>query len=349
MSDVAVTTSGFGCDAARRWRIGERTPIALLDAPASGRIAVGEALTNIAAADVRALGDVKLSANWMAACGDPGEDAALYDTVRAVGEELCPALGIAIPVGKDSLSMRTVLARRQGVRTSVVAPLSLVVTAFAPVADVRRTLTPAARWRRRDRLALCSSISAPAAIVSAAPASRRSTARIGDAPPDLDDPRRLVALFRGDPRAARAGLLLAYHDRSDGGLFVTLLEMAFAGRAGLDVDLGAVDGPARGACSPRSSAPCCRCATRTSAAPRPCLRGTASAPCARAIGRPGRASGSASPRPAVVLFDGDRVRAARRLVRDQLAHAAAARRSGLRRRGARCARSTQDDPGLAWR
>ena len=141
VSDVAVTLSGLRGHTGEAMAIGERPPVALLDGPASGRIAVGEAITNIAAADVRQLRDVRLSANWMAACGEPGEDARLYDTVRAIGEELCPALGIAIPVGKDSLSMRSTW-RQDSAECSVIAPLSLIVSAFAPVADVRRTLTP---------------------------------------------------------------------------------------------------------------------------------------------------------------------------------------------------------------
>ena len=142
VSDVAVTTSGLRGSTGEAMSLGERPAVAILDAPASGRIAVGEAITNLAAADVRALGDVKLSANWMASCGDPAEDADLYDTVRALGEELCPALGIAIPVGKDSLSMRSAWLA-DGAGRAVVSPLSLVVTACAPVGDVRRTLTPA--------------------------------------------------------------------------------------------------------------------------------------------------------------------------------------------------------------
>jgi phosphoribosylformylglycinamidine synthase len=241
VSDVAVTTAGLRGFTGEAMALGERPAIALLDAPASGRIAVGEAITNIAAADVRALGDVKLSANWMASCGDPAEDADLYDTVRALGEELCPALGIAIPVGKDSLSMRS--AWREGEETrAVVAPLSLVVTACAPVADVRRTLTPVlataagptALWLLdlgggRDRLG--------------GSCLAQVFGRVGDVPPDLDDPARLAAFFAAIRELRDAGVLLAYHDRSDGGLAITLLEMAFAGRASLDVDLGAVPRP----------------------------------------------------------------------------------------------------------
>ncbi len=144
VADAAVTLAGFKGHAGEAMAMGERAPLALLDGPASGRMAIGEAITNIAAADVRRLADVRLSANWMAACGQPGEDAALFDTVRAVGEELCPALGIAIPVGKDSLSMRS--AWREGRQErAVVAPVSLIVSAFAPVGDVRRSLTPELR------------------------------------------------------------------------------------------------------------------------------------------------------------------------------------------------------------
>jgi phosphoribosylformylglycinamidine synthase len=141
VSDVAVTVSDYFSNHGEAMAMGERTPLALLDAAASGRMAVAESVTNIAAADIARIEDIRLSANWMAACGEPGEDADLYDTVRAIGEEFCPALGIAIPVGKDSLSMKT--AWREGEETcKVVAPVSLIVSAFAPVQDVRRTLTP---------------------------------------------------------------------------------------------------------------------------------------------------------------------------------------------------------------
>jgi phosphoribosylformylglycinamidine synthase len=241
VSDVGVTVSGLRGRTGEAMALGERPAIALLDAPASGRIAVGEALTNIAAADVRALGDVKLSANWMASCGDPAEDADLYDTVRALGEELCPALGIAIPVGKDSLSMRTSW-REQGALRTVAAPLSLVVTACAPVGDVRRTLTPA-----------LATDAGPTALVLVDLGGGRDRiggscvaqvyGQTGDVPPDVDDPARLVAFFAAIRELRQAGLPLAYHDRSDGGVAVTLLEMAFAGRVSIDADLGAVGRP----------------------------------------------------------------------------------------------------------
>ncbi|MGH8251556.1 MAG: phosphoribosylformylglycinamidine synthase [Steroidobacteraceae bacterium] len=241
-SDVAVTLASLRGHAGEAMALGERPMIALLDAPASGRMAVGEAITNIVAADVRRLGNVKLSANWMAACGDTAADAELFDTVRAVGEELCPALGIAIPVGKDSLSMRSTWRADSGER-SVVAPLSLVISAFAPVADVRRTLTPV----------LDNAAGSTALVLVDLGAGRDRTGgsclaqvhgHTGDVPPDLDDPRRLAGFFAAIRELADAGLTLAYHDRSDGGLTITLLEMAFAGRAAIDVDLGATARPA---------------------------------------------------------------------------------------------------------
>jgi phosphoribosylformylglycinamidine synthase len=241
VADCAVTLSGYATVAGEAMAMGERTPVALLDGPASGRLAVGEAITNIAAADVRALGDVKLSANWMAACGDPAEDATLFDTVRAVGEELCPALGIAIPVGKDSLSMRSGWKAPEGER-SVWAPVSLIVSAFAPVGDARLTLTPELRrdvgstalllvdlGRGRNRLGG----SCLAQVYGA----------LGDVPADLDDPALLQGFFAAIRECAQSGWLQAYHDRSDGGLFVTLVEMAFAAQCGLDVDLGPVADP----------------------------------------------------------------------------------------------------------
>ena len=241
VSDVAVTLSGLRGHTGEAMAIGERPPIALLDGPASGRMAVGEAITNIAAADVRRIGDICLSANWMAACGEPGEDASLYDTVRAIGEELCPALGIAIPVGKDSLSMRSTW-RRDATDCAVIAPLSLVISAFAPVADVRRTLTPVLDSTRGPTLLLLLDLGAGRDRLGGS-CLAQVHGRIGELPPDLDDPLTLLAFFAAIRELADAGLLLAYHDRSDGGVAITLLEMAFAGRAGLDIDLGAVRDP----------------------------------------------------------------------------------------------------------
>jgi len=241
VSDVAVTLSGLRGHCGEAMSVGERPPIALLDGPASGRVAIGEAITNIAAADVRLISDIRLSANWMAACGEPAEDASLYDTVRAIGEELCPALGIAIPVGKDSLSMRSTW-RRDSTDCSVIAPLSLVISAFAPVADVRRTLTPVLDTAQGPTLLLLLDLGAGRDRLGGS-CLAQVHGRIGDRPPDLDDPQLLAAFFAAIRALADAGLALAYHDRSDGGLAITLLEMAFAGRADIDVDLGVVADP----------------------------------------------------------------------------------------------------------
>jgi phosphoribosylformylglycinamidine synthase len=241
VSDVAVTASALQGRTGEAMALGERPAIALLDAPASGRMAVGESLTNIAAADVRSLGDVKLSANWMASCGDPAEDADLYDTVRALGEALCPALGIAIPVGKDSLSMRTAWSAG-GASRSVVAPLSVVVTACAPVADVSRTLTPVLATDAGETALILVDLGAGRDRIGGS-CLAQVYGRIGDTPPDLDDPARIAMFLAAIRELADGGLLLAYHDRSDGGLAVTLLEMAFAGRAAIDVDLGAPERP----------------------------------------------------------------------------------------------------------
>ena len=238
VADCAVTTTDYTGHTGEVMSMGERTPLALLDAPASGRMAVGEAITNLAAAPVEALSRVVLSANWMAACGYAGEDAALFDTVRAVGLELCPALGIAIPVGKDSLSMRTVWTDADG-EHAVVSPLSLIVSAFAPVLDVRKTLTPVLdRLDSASPLLLFDLGCGQNRLGGSALAQTHD--QLGDQPPDLDDPTLLIELFDAIQLLNREGWLRAYHDRSDGGLFVTLCEMAFAGRAGLEVDIDAL-------------------------------------------------------------------------------------------------------------
>jgi phosphoribosylformylglycinamidine synthase len=238
VADVAVTTSGYRGYTGEAMAMGERTPLAVLSGPASGRMAVGEALTNIAAAAVPSLGHVRLSANWMAACGEPGEDAALFDTVHAVGEELCLALGIAIPVGKDSLSMRTRWETPAGER-AVIAPLSLIVSAFAPVDDVRRTLTPQLFLDAGDTILLLIDLGAGRNRLGGS-ALAQVFGRTGAQPPDLDDPARFAAFFAAIQQLNAATHLLAYHDRSDGGLFATLVEMAFAGHCGLDIDITAL-------------------------------------------------------------------------------------------------------------
>ena len=238
VADAAVTLMDFDGYRGEAMAIGERTPLALIDAAASGRMAVAEAITNIAAVGIARLSDIKLSANWMAPAGHPGEDAALYDVVRAVAMELCPALGIGIPVGKDSMSMRTTW-RDDGRDKAVTAPVSLIVTAFAPVPDVRRALTPLLRRRSRRHRAALDRPRRRQAIDSADRRSRRSTASSGDVAPDLDDSARLVAFFAAIQALLAEGRLLAYHDISDGGLFATLCEMAFASRCGLDIALEA--------------------------------------------------------------------------------------------------------------
>ncbi len=237
VADVGVTVADHFGVAGEAMAMGERTPVAVLDAPASGRLAIAEAITNILAADVADLADIRLSANWMAACGEPGEDASLYATVEAVGEQLCPALGIAIPVGKDSLSMRTAWSEF-GETRSVIAPVSLIVSAFAPVADVRRTLTPALADDAGETALVLVDLGAAEPRLGGSILAQVHGA-LGDVPADLDDP----ALLRGfaaalrDLRADRQ--VLAYHDRADGGLWATLVEMAFAGHCGLDITIDA--------------------------------------------------------------------------------------------------------------
>ena len=239
VSDVAVTVIDYVGHAGEAMAMGERTPVAVLNAPASGRLAVTEALTNILSADVGTLAQVRLSANWMAACGEPGEDAALYATVRAVGEELCPALGIAIPVGKDSLSMKTSW-QRSGAECSVVAPVSLIVSAFATVGDVRRTLTPVLRTDSGPSSLWLIDLSGGKARLGGSVLAQVH-GQLGAETADLDDPQLLIDFSRAMPALRAAGLLLAYHDRSDGGVLVTLLEMAFAGHCGLDIGVAAPD------------------------------------------------------------------------------------------------------------
>jgi phosphoribosylformylglycinamidine synthase len=242
VSDVAVTIADHQGHAGEAMAMGERTPVAVINAPASGRLAVGEAITNILAADIDSLAQIRLSANWMAACGEPGEDAALYETVRAVGKELCPALGIAIPVGKDSLSMKT--AWREGeTAKSVVAPVSLIISAFAPVKDVRRTWTAALQMEGRPTSLWLIDLGGGRNRLGGS-ALAQVYGESGDLSPDLDDPQRLLNLAAVLAELRAANLVLAYHDRSDGGLFATLVEMAFSGRCGLHIALPEAAGPA---------------------------------------------------------------------------------------------------------
>ncbi|HTU67360.1 MAG TPA: phosphoribosylformylglycinamidine synthase [Steroidobacteraceae bacterium] len=246
VADVAVTISDYFGHTGEAMAMGERTPVAVLDAPASGRLAVGESLTNMLAADVGSLTNVRLSANWMAACGEAGEDAALYATVKTVGEELCPALGIAIPVGKDSLSMKTVWGEGAA-KKAVVAPVSLIVTAFAPVGDVRRTWTPQLRTDLGATVLLLVDLGAGKNRLGGS-CLAQVYGELGATPPDLDDAARLTSLAAALAELRAQNLVLAYHDRSDGGTFATLVEMAFAGHCGLDVKLpSASTGGANGA------------------------------------------------------------------------------------------------------
>jgi phosphoribosylformylglycinamidine synthase len=235
VADCAVTLADFDGYAGEAMAMAERAPVALLNSADAARLAVGEAITNLAAAPIAALGDIRLSANWMAAVNQPGEDAALFDAVKAVGMELCPALDISIPVGKDSLSMQTVWKDGDAPQRTV-APVSLVVTGFARVEDVRRTLTPQLKLDRGETELWLVDLGAGRDRLGGS-ALTQVFNRGGGVPPDLDDPRRLRALFELVQEANRAGLLLAYHDRSDGGAIVTLLEMAFAGHCGLEIHL----------------------------------------------------------------------------------------------------------------
>ena len=237
VADVAVTATGFEATTGEAMAMGERPTIALLNAAASARMAVAESVLNIAAANITKLSDIRLSANWMAACGQGDEDARLFDAVEAIGRELCPALGIAIPVGKDSLSMKSVW-QQDGETKTQTSPLSLVITAFAPVADVRRTLTPQLKAEAATRLLLVDLGAGKNRLGGSALA--QVFGAVGDVAPDLDDPMRLKAAFDWLQAMNAAGKLLAYHDRSDGGLFATLCEMAFAGRSGIDVALDAL-------------------------------------------------------------------------------------------------------------
>jgi phosphoribosylformylglycinamidine synthase len=238
VADAAVTSEGFSGYRGEAFAMGERTPVALLSGPASGRMAIGEAITNLAAADVRSFDRIKLSANWMAAAGHKGEDAALFDTVKAVAMTFCPALGLSIPVGKDSLSMKT-RWRDGDTDKEVVSPLSLIITAFAPVDDVRKTLTP--------QLLVDPEVDTELLLLDLGQMKNRlggsafaqACGVSGEHAPDAD--ALLLGRFLPAIRTLRdAGLLLAYHDRSDGGLFATLCEMSFASKVGLSINLDTV-------------------------------------------------------------------------------------------------------------
>lgn len=244
VADVAVTLMGYRTYLGEAFAVGERTPIALIDPAASARMAVGEAITNIAAARIEHIGEIKLSANWMAAAGHPGEDAALFDAVHAVGMELCPQLGISIPVGKDSMSMKTVWQSESdhgggGAKKEVTAPLSLIISAFARVADARKTLTPRLRADCGETELILIDLGSGRNRLGGS-ALAQVYKQVGDAAPDitgLEGPRKLTGFFAAIQRLNHESRIVAYHDRSDGGLFVTLCEMAFAGHVGVTVNL----------------------------------------------------------------------------------------------------------------
>ncbi|MDD2834053.1 MAG: phosphoribosylformylglycinamidine synthase [Methylotenera sp.] len=241
VADVGVTLAGYETYIGEAFAIGEKAPLALINAPASGRMAIGESITNIAAALIDDISDLKLSANWMAPAGHAGEDAALFETVKAVGMELCPQLGVSIPVGKDSMSMKTVW-NDDGSNKAVTSPISLVVTAFAATPDARKTLTPQLQTNVASKLI---------AIDLGAGKNRMGGSslaqvygEVGNVAPDVDDANQLKHFFNTIQQLNKSGKILAYHDRSDGGLFTTLLEMALAGHCGLNIDISSLQGSA---------------------------------------------------------------------------------------------------------
>ena len=236
VADVAVTATAYDTYHGEAMAMGERTPVALLSHGASARLAVGEALTNIAAANIGDLKRIKLSANWMAAAGHPGEDAGLYEAVKAVGEELCPELGLTIPVGKDSMSMKTAWQDDTGADKSVTSPLSLVISAFGAVKDIRKTLTPQLRTDKGESRLLLIDLGNGKNRLGASSLAQVYS-QLGDQPADVDSPALLKGFFNAIQALIEKGLLLAYHDRSDGGLFTTITEMAFAGKTGVDIKI----------------------------------------------------------------------------------------------------------------
>ncbi len=233
VADSAVTLTDYVGYAGEAIALGERPPVALISAAASARLAVGEALTNIASAPIARITDVKLSANWMAATGWPGEDAALYDAVHAIGMEMCPALGLTIPVGKDSMSMKTVWDHG---RKTVLSPLSLMITAVAPLSDVRDCLTPELKTQAGDTELLLLDLGQGRNRLGASSLTQ-AYGQLGHEAPDVDDPQILANFFAAIQDLRKRKLILAYHDRSDGGLLVTAIEMAFAGGSGITLDI----------------------------------------------------------------------------------------------------------------
>jgi phosphoribosylformylglycinamidine synthase len=242
VADVAVTATSMDSTTGEAMAMGERTPIAIVNAAASGRISIGECLTNLASAYIGKIGNIKLSANWMVAAGEAGEDANLYDTVKTIGMELCPALGICIPVGKDSMSMRTSWKDSKGQDHKQVSPLSLMVTGFSSVEDVRKTATP--DLKSTDSALLLLDLGAGKNRLGGSTLAQVYN-QVGNATPDLDDPKKFVSFFNAVQELLANDLLLSYHDRSDGGLLATLAEMAIAGRKGMTVLLDKLVGAGR--------------------------------------------------------------------------------------------------------
>ena len=238
VSDVAVTTASLDSYHGEAMSMGERAPVALLDFGASARLAVAESITNIAATNIGDIKRIKLSANWMSAAGHTGEDAGLYEAVKAVGEELCPALGLTIPVGKDSMSMRTTW-EENGEQKAVTAPLSLVISAFARVEDVRKTITPQLRTNKGLSSLLLIDLGEGKNRLGAT-ALAQVYKQLGDKPADVVNVQRLKDFYNAMQALVAEDQLLAYHDRSDGGLITTLAEMAFAGHCGVEVDISAL-------------------------------------------------------------------------------------------------------------
>ncbi|MFA0440081.1 phosphoribosylformylglycinamidine synthase [Vibrio sp. 10N.286.49.C2] len=235
VANCAVTAASYDSYHGEAMSLGERTPVALLDFGASARLAVGEAITNIAATNIGDIKHIKLSANWMSPAGHPGEDAGLYEAVKAVGEELCPALGLTIPVGKDSMSMKTKW-EDNGEQKEVTSPLSLVITAFARVEDVRKTITPQLRTDKGDSSLVLIDLGNGKNRMGAT-ALAQVYKQLGDKPADVDNAAQLKGFYEGVQALVANDQVVAYHDKGDGGLFVTLAEMAFAGHCGVNANI----------------------------------------------------------------------------------------------------------------
>ena len=238
VANCAVTAASYDTYHGEAMSLGERTPVALLDFGASARLAVGEAITNIAATNIGDIKNIKLSANWMSPAGHPGEDAGLYEAVKAVGEQLCPALGLTIPVGKDSMSMKTKW-EENGEQKEVTSPLSLVITAFARIEDIRKTVTPQLRTDKGETSLVLIDLGNGKNRMGAT-ALAQVYKQLGDKPADVDNAAQLKGFYEGIQTLVANDQVVAYHDKGDGGLFVTLAEMAFAGHCGVSANIEAL-------------------------------------------------------------------------------------------------------------